>query len=150
MYQNVTLTIFMETKSITIETVVSAPIETVWNCWTQPEHITKWTFASDDWEAPEADNDLRIGGTFRTLMSAKDKSATFEFGGVYTNVKKHELIEYEMEDGRKVSIVFIPTNEGIKVTETFDMESENSEELQRNGWQSILDNFKMYVQRHGA
>jgi len=131
---------------IRVECVVQAPLERVWECWTKPEHITKWAFASDDWEAPYAENDVRVGGAFKTTMAAKDKSASFDFGGVYTNVKELALIEYAMEDGRRVSVEFAQTPEGVRVVETFDAEHENSEELQRLGWQAILDNFKKHTE----
>lgn len=131
---------------IRVECVVQAPLEKVWECWTKPEHITKWAFASDDWEAPYAENDVRIGGVFKTTMAAKDKSASFDFAGVYTNVKELAFIEYTMEDGRRVSVEFTQTPEGVHVVETFDPEHENSEELQRSGWQAILDNFKKYTE----
>lgn len=133
-------------KSITIQSDISADINKVWSYWTEPQHITHWAFASDDWEAPFAENDLKVGGKFTTRMSAKDKSAGFDFNGVYTDIKEHELIEYDMEDGRKVSINFLQIPDGVRVIETFDMEHENSEELQRTGWQAILDNFKKYVE----
>lgn len=133
-------------KPITVETMIKAPIEKVWECWTSPEHITKWCFAGDDWEAPYAENDVRIGGKFKTRMAAKDKSAGFDFEGVYSHVKENELIEYDMSDGRHVKIEFAEVPEGVRVTETFDPETENSEELQRNGWQSILDSFKGYAE----
>ncbi len=131
---------------ITVETVVSAPIEQVWACWNKPEHIPGWAFASDDWEASEVENDLQVGGKFKTRMSAKDKSVGFDFTGVYAVVKENELIEYDMSDGRHVKIEFAQTPEGVKVTETFDPENENSAEMQRTGWQSILDNFKKYTE----
>ncbi len=131
---------------ITIETVVNAPIEQVWEFWTQPKHIVNWAFASDDWEAPAAENDLRVGGKFSTIMAAKDKSASFDFNGVYTDVKEHALIEYDIEDGRHVKIEFKKTPEGVHVVESFESEDENSEEMQRAGWQSILDNFKKLVE----
>lgn len=131
---------------ITISTIINAPIEKVWNYWNQPEHIKSWAFASDDWEAPYAENDLKIGGTFKTTMSAKDGSATFDFEGTYTSVMEHKLIEYEMSDGRQVTIVFEETPDGISITQSFDPEDENSIEMQRQGWQSILDNFKLYVE----
>jgi uncharacterized protein YndB with AHSA1/START domain len=136
----------IDKKTITIETIVNAPIEKVWQYWNEPEHITKWAFASDDWEAPHAENDLKVGGTFKTVMSAKDKSQSFDFGGTYTAVNNHELIEYEIGDGRKVSTTFSPTSEGVKITQTFEIEGQNSEELQRNGWQAILDNFKKHTE----
>lgn len=136
----------MSTNAITIEAVVAAPLEKVWAYWNEPQHIVKWAFASDTWEAPEAQNDLRVGGKFKTVMAAKDKSARFDFTGTYTALIEHSLIEYDMDDKRHVKVFFMKTPTGSKVTQTFDPESENSEELQRSGWQSILDNFKKYVE----
>jgi uncharacterized protein YndB with AHSA1/START domain len=131
---------------ITVQTTVNAPIEKVWEFWNKPEHITGWAFASDDWEASGIENDLRTGGKFKTVMGAKDKSTSFDFMGTYSNVQEHKLIEYDMSDGRHVRVEFAETPEGVKITETFDPENENSEELQRSGWQAILDNFKKYVE----
>jgi uncharacterized protein YndB with AHSA1/START domain len=133
-------------KSITVETTVNAPVEKAWQCWTEPEHITKWNFASDDWESPAGENDLRTGGKFKARMQAKDGSAGFDFGGTYTNVKTNEVIEYDMDDNRHVKVEFTPVDGGTKVTETFDMENTHSEELQRNGWQAILNNFKKHTE----
>jgi uncharacterized protein YndB with AHSA1/START domain len=130
---------------ITIQSTIEAPVEKVWEFWTRPEHIVNWAFASDDWEAPRAENDVRTGGKFKTVMAAKDKSSSFEFGGIYTDVKEHELIEYDMDDGRHVKIEFTEVPEGVKVVQSFDPENENSEEMQRSGWQAILDNFKKYT-----
>lgn len=132
--------------TITVQALVKAPIDRVWECWSEPKHVQSWAFASDDWEAPEAFNDLREGGTFKTRMQAKDGSAGFDFSGSYTAVKMHERIEYDMGDGRHVKIEFANTPFGVRVTETFDPENENSEERQRFGWQAILDNFKKYVE----
>jgi uncharacterized protein YndB with AHSA1/START domain len=129
---------------ITIQSTIEAPIENVWEFWTRPEHIVNWAFASDDWEAPRAENDVRTGGKFKTVMAAKDKSSSFDFGGIYTDVKERELIEYDMDDGRHVKIEFTEVPEGVKVVQSFDPENENSEEMQRSGWQAILDNFKKY------
>lgn len=131
---------------ITIEATVNAPIEAVWDVWNKPEHITRWAFASQDWEAPHAENDLRTGGSFKTRMQAKDGSEGFDFEGVYTNVEDEKLIEYDMPDGRHVKITFEKTPEGVKIIETFDPENENSEDSQRAGWQAILDNFKKYTE----
>ncbi len=133
-------------QPITITATVDAPIEKVWQYWIEPEHIMQWAFASDDWEAPHAENDLREGGTFTTTMAAKDKSASFDFTGTYTAVKEHELIEYNIPDGRHVKTEFIQTPKGIEITGTFDPETENSEEMQRAGWQAIFDNFKKHVE----
>lgn len=147
-------------SQITVKTIVNSPLEKVWECWTKPEHITRWTFASDDWEAPSAENDVRVGGTFKTRMAAKDKSAAFDFGGTYTAVKEHELLEYDMGDSRHVRVEFkqlpegSPTREAtaehsVEVTEIFDPENENPTEMQRAGWQAILDNFKKYTESNG-
>ena|SRR5687768_17044244 len=134
-------------NAITVQTVVNAPTAKVWEYWNTPEHITGWAFASDDWEAPAAENDLRVGGKFKTVMAAKDKSESFDFAGTYTALKEQKLIEYDMSDGRHVKVAFEQTPEGVKVTETFDPENENSEDLQRSGWQAILDNFKKYAEK---
>jgi uncharacterized protein YndB with AHSA1/START domain len=138
----------METavKPITVETIVNAPVEKVWNYWNAPEHITKWCQASDDWHAPFAENDARTGGKFKTRMEAKDGSMGFDFGGVYSNVEPNKVIEYAMDDGRKVKVEFADQAGRTKVTETFDPESTNPVEMQRGGWQAILDNFRKYTE----
>jgi len=135
-------------KTIIVENVINAPIEKVWEMWTEPKHIVNWYYAIDDWEAPYAENNLLVGGKFKTVMSAKDKSSRFDFTGVYTNLKKHELIEFNIDDSRHVRIEFTKLQNGIKVTEIFEPEKVYSEELQRTGWQAILDNFKKYVENN--
>lgn len=135
-------------NAVIVQTIVHAPMEKVWEYWNMPEHIPGWAFASDDWEARDSENDLREGGKFKTTMAAKDNSASFDFMGIYTEVKEHELIEYDMEDGRHVKVEFTQVPEGVKIVETFDPENENSEEMQRAGWQAILDNFKKYAERN--
>lgn len=139
----------METATknrITVETIVKSPVEKVWKSWNEPEHIMNWCHASDDWHAPVSTNDIRTGGTFSTTMAAKDGSYSFDFGGVYDNVKEHELIQYTMGDGRKVEVIFTREGNDTKVVETFEAESTNPLEMQRSGWQAILDNFKKYTE----
>ncbi len=137
----------METKtSITVETTVNAPVEKVWKLWTLPEHITKWCNASEDWHAPKAENDLRVGGKFLTRMEAKDGSFGFDFTGIYDEVVTHKLISYKLEDGRKVSIRFTSNGNTTIVTEEFEPENENPLEMQKGGWQAILNNFKKYAE----
>jgi uncharacterized protein YndB with AHSA1/START domain len=131
---------------ITVQNNINASIETVWECWTNPVHITKWNNASDDWHTPYAENDLRIGGRFKSTMASKDGTMSFDFEGEYTLVEQNETIEYVMADGRKVEISFAATPSGVDVIESFDPETENSEEMQRGGWQAILNNFKKYVE----
>jgi uncharacterized protein YndB with AHSA1/START domain len=133
-------------EAITIKATVNAPVEKVWNAWSNPEDIMKWNSASDDWHTPKAENDLRTGGKFISRMEAKDGSWGFDFGGVYDNVEKFKVIEYTMGDGRKVKVTFTGNGNTTEVVETFDPESENSIEMQRSGWQSILDNFKKYTE----
>lgn len=134
------------TQQITITALINAPVEKVWNYWTAPEHIINWNFASDDWCAPSAENDLRIGGKFKSRMEAKDGSFGFDFEGVYTEVKQHERIEYVLGDNRKVKIEFVKKDIQVEVIETFDPETINPIEMQRDGWQAILNNFKKYVE----
>ncbi|HMS32966.1 MAG TPA: SRPBCC family protein [Ignavibacteria bacterium] len=139
----------MESKdktSITVEADVKAPVEKVWQFWTLPEHIVKWNNASDDWHTPYAENDPRTGGKFLSRMEAKDGSFGFDFGGVYDEVVINKKIEYTMADGRKVTITFTQIGDECKVSETFDAEETNSAEMQRAGWQAIMDNFKKYVE----
>jgi uncharacterized protein YndB with AHSA1/START domain len=133
-------------SAITVECTINAPVEKVWEFWSKPEHITKWCNASDDWHAPYADNDLRADGKFKTTMAAKDGSFSFDFGGVYTNVKEYSLIEYTMDDGRKVKVDFIRQDNATRVVETFEPETTNPIEMQQGGWQAILDNFKKYAE----
>ena len=131
---------------ITVEVVVNAPLEKVWNCWTAPEHITKWCQASDDWHSPKATNDVRVGGKFLTRMEAKDGSFGFDFEGTYTAVDLHKRIEYDMADGRIAKISFLKEGNGCKIIESFEAETENPEEMQKGGWQAILNSFKKYAE----
>lgn len=133
---------------ITVQTTINASIEKVWDFWTLPEHIKKWSFASLDWHTPYAENDLREGGKFKSTMAAKDGSMSFDFEGEYTLVKQNEAIEYVMADGRKVEISFNEIPDGVEIIESFDPETQNSEEMQRGGWHAILDNFKSYVENN--
>lgn len=136
----------MTPTPVTVEATVNAPIATVWSAWNEPEHLMKWNHASDDWHCPAATSDLREGGTFSATMAAKDGSFSFDFGGTYTKVETNKEIAYVMSDGRKVSVTFTETDEGVQVVETFDAESENPIEMQRDGWQAILNNFKKYAE----
>ncbi|MFS8616635.1 MAG: SRPBCC family protein [Solitalea sp.] len=138
----------MEHNAITVESTVNVPIGKAWEYWNNPEHITKWCQASDDWHAPYAENDLREGGTFKTTMAAKDGSFSFDFGGTYDLVKEPNRIAYTMGDGRKVEVLFNEENGATRIVETFDPESMNSAEMQRAGWQAILDNFKRYTENN--
>jgi uncharacterized protein YndB with AHSA1/START domain len=131
---------------ITIQSTVHAPVEKVWEYWTEPNHITKWNAASDDWHTPFAENDLKIGGKFLSRMEAKDGSFGFDFGGTYDEVKTNEVIAYSMEDGRTVSITFKGHGNVTEIVETFDPDTENPVDMQRQGWQAILDRFKNYVE----
>lgn len=136
-----------DTILITVEATVNAPVGKVWKCWTTPEDIMTWNSASPDWHTPRAENDLREGGTFSSRMEARDGSMGFDFGGTYTKVVPNKTIAYTMGDGRKVSVNFEENNGKTVVTETFDPESENPPEMQKRGWQSILDGFKAYVEK---
>ncbi|HLP15626.1 MAG TPA: SRPBCC family protein, partial [Bacteroidota bacterium] len=135
----------VQATKITVETVVNAPVEAVWKCWTTPEDIVHWNAASEDWHTTNAKNDLRAGGEFSSRMEAKDGSMGFDFGGTYETVNQYELIVYRLGDGRKVEVIFEPRGSQTHIVETFDAEHENSIERQRDGWQAILDNFKSYV-----
>ncbi len=130
---------------INVEALINAPVEKVWKAWTTPADIIKWNHASDDWHSPSATNELRAGGKFNYRMEAKDGSFGFDFEGTYEDVKTHQHIAYTIGD-RKVNITFTSEGNATKVTEVFEAEIQNSIELQTNGWQAILDNFKKHVE----
>ena len=132
---------------ITIDAHIAADIQKVWDYWTKPEHITKWNFASDDWHCPSAQNDLRVGGTYSARMEAKDGSFGFDFGAMYDEVTPLKTITYTMGDDRKASTRFEKTANGTQVTTTFDAENQNPVEMQKAGWQAILNNFKKYTEK---
>ncbi|BEU97048.1 SRPBCC family protein [Acidovorax sp. DW039] len=131
---------------ITVETTVNAPIDRVWSAYTTPEDIKQWNAASDDWHTTQSTVDLREGGSFSSRMEAKDGSFGFDFAGTYTKVVPHQLIEYSFGE-RGAVVEFSRATNGVKVRVTFDAEQQHSVEQQRQGWQSILDNFAKYVHK---
>jgi uncharacterized protein YndB with AHSA1/START domain len=133
-------------EPITISTNVQASLAHVWECFTAPAHITQWCHASEDWHAPAAENDLRVGGRFKTTMAAKDGSFEFDWGGEYTDVEPLRSFRYIMDDGRAASLTFEAQADGVRIVETFDPEQENPVEMQREGWQAILDSFQRYAE----
>jgi uncharacterized protein YndB with AHSA1/START domain len=133
-------------QKVTIEATIAADTKKVWDFWTKPEHITNWNFASDEWQCPKAENDLRVGGKYFARMEARDGSFGFDFEAIYDEVIDQKKVTYTMDDGRQATTDLEPLNGSTKVTTTFDVESENDPEMQRSGWQAILDNFKKYVE----
>jgi uncharacterized protein YndB with AHSA1/START domain len=131
---------------ITVSAEISADVKKVWDYYTKPEHITKWNYASDDWHCPKAENDLRVGGKMKSRMEAKDGSFGFDFEVIYDEVINHKKITYTMLDGRVATTDFESSGNKTKVTIVFDAETQNSVDMQRTGWQAILDNFKKYVE----
>jgi len=136
----------MSKPFIKIEAIINKPIEQVWECWTKPEHITKWCFASDDWHAPSSSSDLKVGGKISTRMEAKDGSFGFDFWGTYDEIITNIKIAITMGDGRKWDTYFSIVDGNVKIVEEFEAESENPIEMQQAGWQMILNNFKKYVE----
>jgi len=136
----------MSNSLISFAVEVAAPVERAWEFWVNPEQITKWYFASDDWFVPFVENDLRVGSKFTIRMSAKDSSFVFDFEGTYTKIQHLSLIEYSIVDGRKVSIKFEQHGSSTRITETFEHEKTNTFQRQKSGWQAILNNFKILVE----
>ncbi|HMW40292.1 MAG: SRPBCC domain-containing protein [Saprospiraceae bacterium] len=133
-------------QMITVTTHINAPLDKVWQCWTDCTHITHWNFASDDWHCPKAVHDFMEGGRFAYTMSAEDESFSFDYSGLFTNIVPHKSIALLLDDGRKVEISFEVNGSATQVTERFEPEQENPVEMQRMGWQAILDNFKQHVE----
>jgi uncharacterized protein YndB with AHSA1/START domain len=131
---------------ITISATTKAPVALVWKAWNEPEAVKQWNAADPSWHCPSSENDLRVGGKFRHRMEARDGSFGFDFEGVYNQVELHKEISYTMPDGRKVSTFFTEKDGGTYIESTFDPETENDPEFQRQGWQAILNNFIRYVE----
>ncbi|GAB3328376.1 SRPBCC family protein [Marivirga atlantica] len=134
---------------IEVSTTVKAPLNKVWEYWTSPQHITKWNFASDDWHCPNAENDLQIGAKFSYRMESTDGEMGFNFSGKYTEISPNNSITYLIDDGRKVSITFNEEGDSTKIVEQFEAENENARDMQQQGWQAILNNFKRYAEQEG-
>jgi uncharacterized protein YndB with AHSA1/START domain len=134
-------------QQVQVSALVKASAEKVWGRWTQPAHITQWNQASEDWHSPRAESDLRVGGQFTVRMESRDGAQGFDFRGTYTAVEAPRHLAYTMDDGRKVTVEFSPEDGGTRVTETFEAEDENPAEMQRAGWQAILDSFAAYAER---
>jgi uncharacterized protein YndB with AHSA1/START domain len=134
---------------ITVETLVKAKPKRTWDAWNNPVDIKQWNTAHEDWHTTQSTVDLREGGKFLSRMEAKDGSVGFDFEGTYTRIVPNKVIEYRMSDGREVKVEFVERAEGVLVKETFDAETQNTPEMQRQGWQSILDNFGRYVEARG-
>ncbi|SDM38171.1 SRPBCC family protein [Kriegella aquimaris] len=135
-------------EQVTIKASIKSSLNKVWDYWTSPEHIVKWNTASEDWHTTKADNDLRVGGKFMSRMEAKDGSFGFDFEGTYDEVVPHKRIAYTLDDNRKVVVTFTEKEGKTEVVETFETETENPVAMQRSGWQAILDNFKVYTEKH--
>ncbi|SEV98009.1 Uncharacterized conserved protein YndB, AHSA1/START domain [Cognatiyoonia koreensis] len=136
----------MTSQKITVETTINAPVEKVWSAYTTPADITQWNFASDDWCCPRADVDLRVGGRQTARMEAKDGSMGFDFGGTFEAIEPQESITFVLDDGRKVHTTFTDRDGKTHVATTFDPETQNPAEMQRGGWQAILDSFRAHTE----
>ena len=137
----------METSNATqttVESIINAPLSKVWNYWISPEHITKWNQSSEDWHCPASENDVRVGGKFKHSMAAKDGSFSFDFEGEYNKVIENQSIESKLEDGRTIKVLFEDLGGQTLVKEVFDPEATNSIDMQKAGWEAILDSFKKY------
>ena len=133
-------------EPITVQSVIHTPVSKVWQCWTEPDHITQWNFANYDWHCPGAENNLTVGGKFSYTMAAKDGSFSFDFWGIYEQIDLYKSINYSLGDGRKVAISFIAENDTTLVKQVFVPEEINPPEMQSAGWQAIMDNFKKHTE----
>lgn len=131
---------------VTVEATINAPVEKVWKCWTETNHIVNWNNASDDWHSPKAESEFKVGGKFSYRMEAKDGSFGFDFAGIFDHILVNEQMDYTLGDGRQVFIVFKNNGSSTHISQTFEAETENTIELQKGGWQAILNNFKKYVE----
>lgn len=138
----------MDTTKITIQAVISANRQKVWDYYTKPDHITKWNYAIDSWHCPTASNDMRVGGKYLARMEAKDGSFGFDFEATYNEITNGEKFTYTMTDNRVVEAIFKELGDKTELKIIFDAESENPVDMQQQGWQSILENFKKYAEQN--
>ena len=132
-------------NQVIVQTEVNQPIEQVWDLFTSPKHIVNWNFAHESWECPSASNDLQVGGQLQSRMQAKDGSFGFDLIGIYDEIKEQQSLKYHLEDGRNVEVIFENlSGDKTRITENFDPENQNPVDLQKDGWQAILNNFKTY------
>ena len=132
---------------ITVQSNIHAPVQKVWEFFTNPQHVINWNFAMPEWHCPSATNQLKVGGEFHYIMAARDNSMSFDFWGTYQKVEKEKNIEILLGDGRSMLVTFEMTDATTIITEKFEPEKENPVEMQQAGWQMILDNFKRYVEQ---
>ena len=136
---------------ITVQATIRADARKTWDLYTNPDHIVNWNFASDEWHCPKASNDLRVGGKYLARMEAKDGSFGFDFEAIYTEIKEFENFSYSMGNelgvGRQATVTFKNIGDQTEVVVTFDAETQNPIDMQREGWQAILNNFKKYVEQ---
>lgn len=136
-------------EKITIQATIAADIQKVWNYYTEPAHITQWNFATDDWQCPSASNDMKVGGKYIARMEAKDGSFGFDFEATYNDIKEKEYFLYTMPDNRTVAVTFKEiSDDATSIVIVFDAETINPIEMQRDGWQAILNNFKKYTENN--
>ena len=135
----------MNTTKITVDTIINAATKKVWDYYTMPEHITKWNFAADDWQCPRAENNMKVGGKYSARMEAKDGSFGFDFEAIYSEIIERKEFTYEF-GGRTATVKFDDLGNQTRVIVSFDAENDNPVEMQKGGWQAILDNFKRYVE----
>ena len=134
----------MAAQQITVATTVPLAPERAWELYTDPRSVTEWNFAVDEWHCPSASIDLRVGGTHTARMEARDGSFGFDFGGTYTEVDAPRSLALVLGDGRKSRTTFEPSEAGTLVQTTFDAEAQNPVEMQRDGWQAILNNYRKH------
>lgn len=134
-------------QQLTVTTEINKPVNDVWDFFSNPKHIVNWNFAHESWECPSAKNNLEAGGKLEVRMQAKDGSFGFDLIGIYDEVNENQSLKYHFEDGRKIEVIFEKLSENkTKITENFDPENQNPVDFQRDGWQAILDNFKIYAE----
>jgi uncharacterized protein YndB with AHSA1/START domain len=134
-------------QQLLVSTIVPVEPKRAWQLYTNPDDITQWNFANDEWHCPSAGVDLKVGGTHTARMEAKDGSFGFDFHGTYTEVDEPTALTLVLEDGRKSRTTFTASEGGTVVETVFDAEAENSADMQRAGWQAILDNFRKHAER---
>lgn len=138
---------------VRIQRTFAAPAEAVFDAWVSPEVMRRWFHVGPDWETPEAEVDLRVGGRVRVLMRRPDGR---EAGarGEYTLIDRpHRLVmrwTFDLEPSNE-QLVELSFSESEGSTTVVMVNSGISTDERRRdqdwGWRGCLDRLERELSR---
>lgn len=100
--------------AIVIERTFDAPVDLIWQMWTQPEHFKNW-YGPEGFTVPVAEMDVRVGGKHLFCMERQtpDGSMKFWSTGEYTEVVPNERLVYTDSPADENGNVVLPSAHGM-------------------------------------